>query len=107
MGMFDVVYWQAPLPGKPPEKPQADDTTHFQTKSLMSALSTGGGHTYSVTQAGELVHETAEGPKPCEYTGAIRFYTEWVADDDGAQSWWEYVAIFYKGKLENVVEEKE
>ncbi len=106
MPNFDTINFHAPLPNAP-TAPQADEPAQFQTKTLMGALSTRGGYTYSVTPEGELVHETKDGPKPSSYTGSIRFYTEWVADDDGAQSWWEYVAIFYKGKLESVVEHRE
>lgn len=85
MGMYDNLRCEYPLGEGAPGGP-------YQTKSLDQMLDT-----YTITRDGQLVSGLGD---PVSFTGAIRFYTYEGSDP---QRWWEWHALFVRGRLQNLV----
>ncbi len=93
MGMFDYIKCEINLP----DTNKKMQKRIFQTKSFGCFLDT-----YIITKDKKLILISKEGNKTITYHGDINFYTSTGSHEDKTFKWYEYVARFTNGKVENI-----
>lgn len=99
MGLYDCVKCEHPLPGDPPSNAE------WQTKSMECEMKT-----YRIASDGYLWGDKGHHMETCgfrtwvpntvrlyDFTGSIHFYD--IIDN----VWWEYTAVWVRGKLIDIV----